>query len=245
MHSPPLLSPFTLTFQVGHQKLGVGSCCLIPCAGQSSVNLAYSSGQNSLDKYILGMQSIVFISHGIDQLTICFLSENSFSKDIAKQNACMAIQLKLNLVHAFLTSSAAKSLQSCLTLCDPIDGSPPGSSSLGFSRQEHWSGLPFPSPSNIYFCKKNYLQNFTDVVGKKVFHSASSLFNIELLDFCFTRWATQVAQWERICLSMLVTQVRSLGLEDPLEKEMATHSSILAWRIPWTKAPGGLQLMGS
>ena len=40
----------------------------------------------------------------------------------------------------------AKSLQSCPTLCDPINGSPPGSPSLGFSRQEHWSGLPFPSP---------------------------------------------------------------------------------------------------
>ena len=35
--------------------------------------------------------------------------------------------------------------------------------------------------------------------------------------------------------------VRSLGQEDPLEKEMATHSSILAWRIPWTEEPGGLQ----
>ena len=44
------------------------------------------------------------------------------------------------------TSTAAKSLQSCPTLCNPIDGSPPGSPSLGFSRQEHWSGLPFPSP---------------------------------------------------------------------------------------------------
>ena len=43
-------------------------------------------------------------------------------------------------------AAAAKSLQSCQTLCDPIDGSPPGSPSLGFSRQEHWSGLPFPSP---------------------------------------------------------------------------------------------------
>ena len=42
--------------------------------------------------------------------------------------------------------TAAKSLQSCLTLWDPIDSSPPGSPSLGFSRQEHWSGLPFPSP---------------------------------------------------------------------------------------------------
>ena len=45
----------------------------------------------------------------------------------------------------FFPVAAARSLQSCLTLCDPIDGSPPGSPSLGFSRQEHWSGLPFPS----------------------------------------------------------------------------------------------------
>ena len=43
-------------------------------------------------------------------------------------------------------TAAAKSLQSCLTLCNPRDGSLPGSPSLGFSRQEHWSGLPFPSP---------------------------------------------------------------------------------------------------
>ena len=42
--------------------------------------------------------------------------------------------------------AAAKLLQSCPTLCNPIDGSPPGSPSLGFSGQEHWSGLPFPSP---------------------------------------------------------------------------------------------------
>ena len=41
------------------------------------------------------------------------------------------------------------------------------------------------------------------------------------------------------------TQVGSLGWEDPLEKEMATHTSILAWRIPWTEEPGGLQSMGS
>ena len=41
------------------------------------------------------------------------------------------------------------------------------------------------------------------------------------------------------------TWVRSLGREDPLEKEMTTHSSILAWRIPWTEEPGRLQSMGS
>ena len=44
---------------------------------------------------------------------------------------------------------------------------------------------------------------------------------------------------------MQETRVRSLGLEDPLEKEMATHSSILAWRIPWSEEPGGLQAAGS
>ena len=45
--------------------------------------------------------------------------------------------------------------------------------------------------------------------------------------------------------AMRETQVQSLGGEDPLEKEMAIHSSILAWRIPWTEEPGGLQAMGS
>ena len=49
-------------------------------------------------------------------------------------------------IYTHTAPAAAKLLQSCPTLCDPIDGSPPGSPSLGFSRQEHWSGLPFPSP---------------------------------------------------------------------------------------------------
>ena len=45
--------------------------------------------------------------------------------------------------------------------------------------------------------------------------------------------------------AMRETWVPSLGGEDPLEKGMATHSSILAWRIPWTEEPGGIQSMGS
>ena len=44
---------------------------------------------------------------------------------------------------------------------------------------------------------------------------------------------------------MQETRVQSLDLKDPLEEEMAIHSSILAWEIPWTKGPGGLQSMGS
>ena len=53
-----------------------------------------------------------------------------------------------------------------------------------------------------------------------------------------------VAQWLKRLPAMLETWVQSLGWEDPLEKEMATHSSILAWRIPWIEEPGGLQSTG-
>ena len=54
-----------------------------------------------------------------------------------------------------------------------------------------------------------------------------------------------MAQWQRIHLPMQEMRVQSLGREYPLKKEMATHSSTLAWRIPWTEEPGGLQSMGS
>ena len=54
-----------------------------------------------------------------------------------------------------------------------------------------------------------------------------------------------MAQRIKRLLAIQETRVRSLGWEDPLEKEMATHSSILAWRIPWIEEPGGLQSMGS
>ena len=53
-----------------------------------------------------------------------------------------------------------------------------------------------------------------------------------------------VAQGLKHLPAMQETQVRSLGQEDPLEKEMATHSSILVWRMPWTEEPGGLQSTG-
>ena len=53
-----------------------------------------------------------------------------------------------------------------------------------------------------------------------------------------------VVQMVKNLPAMRETQVQSLGREDPLEKEMATHSSILAWDIPWTKEPSWLQSMG-
>ena len=70
-------------------------------------------------------------------------------------------------------------------------------------------------------------------------------------------WATELNWTENVWMASLVAQrlkptpamrdtwVRSLGWEDPLEKEMATHSSILAWRIQWMEEPGGLQSIGS
>ena len=57
-------------------------------------------------------------------------------------------------------------------------------------------------------------------------------------------WASLVAQTVKNPLAMQETQVWSLGQEDPLKKGMATHPSILAWRIPWTEEPGGLQSVG-
>ena len=57
-------------------------------------------------------------------------------------------------------------------------------------------------------------------------------------------WASLVAQLVKNLPATQETQVQSLGGEDPLEKEMATHSSILVWKIPWTEESGGLQSMG-
>ena len=53
-----------------------------------------------------------------------------------------------------------------------------------------------------------------------------------------------MAQWVKNLPAMWETQIRSLGWENPLEEEMATHPGILAWEISWTEEPGGLQIMG-
>jgi len=61
----------------------------------------------------------------------------------------------------------------------------------------------------------------------------------------FTIWASLIAQSVKNLPAIQETWVQFLGWEDPLEKEMATHSSILAWRIPWTEESGGLQSLRS
>ena len=72
----------------------------------------------------------------------------------------------------------------------------------------------------------------------------SWLFQLIVTDYDSTG-AFLVAQLVKDLPAMQETRVQFLGWEDPLEKEMATHSSILARRIPWTEEPGGLQFVGS
>ena len=70
-------------------------------------------------------------------------------------------------------------------------------------------------------------------------------FAFHFQSICKQFWASLVARMVKNPPAVQETWVRSLVWEDPLEKGMATHSSILAWRIPWTEEPGGLQSMGS
>ena len=80
-------------------------------------------------------------------------------------------------------------------------------------------------------------QSFTGGQGQVIFLSAKQRH--------FKGMTSLVAQTVKHLLTMRETWVQSLGWEDLLEKEMATHSSILAWKIPWTQGPGRLQSMGS
>ena len=73
----------------------------------------------------------------------------------------------------------------------------------------------------------------------------NKIFTIQLKPYQSIIWTSLVAQMVKHLLTMQETWVRPLGREDPLEKEMATHSSVLTWRIPGTEEPGRLQSMGS
>ena len=68
--------------------------------------------------------------------------------------------------------------------------------------------------------------------------------DMDIWETLFTHSTSMLAQKVKNLLEMQETQVHSLGQEDPQEKAIATHSSILAWRLPWTEEPGRLQFMG-
>ena len=91
---------------------------------------------------------------------------------------------------------------------------------MGFSRQKYWSGLPCSPPGGRPNPGIKPLSHVSYIHRHGLFTTRKNL------------------------PAMQETQVQLLGQEDPLEKEMASHSSTLAWRIPWTEEPGGLQTMG-
>ena len=107
--------------------------------------------------------------------------------------------------------------------------------SMGFPRKEYWSELPFPSPGDlpdpgIEAASAALAGGFCTLVPPGKPHSI----NTSLVAQMVTRLPTM---WE--------TWVQPLGQEDLLEKEMATHSSVFAWKIPWMEEPGRLQSTGS
>ena len=91
--------------------------------------------------------------------------------------------------------------------------------------------------SNIYFILARDEQTWKEEKKK--------LRKILLVIFAIYLCYRSVAQMVKHLPAMQETWVQSLSWEDPLEKGMATHSSIPAWKIPWTEEPGGLQSMGS
>ena len=85
-----------------------------------------------------------------------------------------------------------------------------------------------------------------DILSSSYIPCSSNLFYLAGPELCpFIINQSLVGQRVKRLPAMRETRVQSLGREDPLEKAMATHSSILAWRIPWTEEPGRLQSTGS
>ena len=114
---------------------------------------------------------------------------------------------------------------------------------MGVSRQEYWSGVPLPSPNAVLGCNlKNDRMISVCFQGKpfsitviQVYASTSNAKEAEIeLFYKVVKNLPSMQETKE-------ARVQSLGQEDPLEEDMETHSSILAWRILWTKEPGGLQ----
>ena len=99
-------------------------------------------------------------------------------------------------------------------------------------------------PTNVIECHSMdifYLLSLCFIVAIAVKLILIALLHFPLLKYTLFR-TSLVVQWIRFCLPVQETWVRSLSQEDPPEKEMATHSSTLAWEIPWTEEAGGLHL---
>ena len=118
-------------------------------------------------------------------------------------------------LNAFLVpAAAAKLLQSRPTLCEPIDGSPPGPPSLGFSRQEHWSGLPFPSPMRESEVTQSCL-TLSDPMDCSP--PGSSIYGI---------FQARVLEWGAITFSVLVPNTSLFVM---YKNNLATNDQLVHW----------------
>ena len=140
----------------------------------------------------------------------------------------------------------AQLLQSFMTLCDPMDCSPPGSSIHGILQPGKMEWVAMPS-SNRSSQPRDRTGVSCDpcIAGRLFTHWAPGLGGMQCDPKCnVTLRASRVAQMVKNPPVMWEIWVQSLGQEDPLEKEMTTHSSSLAWGIPWTEETGGLRSIG-
>ena len=134
----------------------------------------------------------------------------------------------------------------CPTLCDPMDYSPTRLlCPWNFSRQEYWSGLPFPPQRDLSNPGTETalptLKAVSWIAGRSLLlsHQGSPLCYLTICIWRASQVALVVKNIPTNAGDMRI-QAQSLGQEDPLEEGKATHSSILAWRIPWTGEPGRL-----
>ena len=111
--------------------------------------------------------------------------------------------------------------------------------SMEFSRQEYWSELPFPTPGDLSNPRKQF--SCVSCIGRGFLPLSTEIVNCFLVKVK----SFPMVQTVKCPPAIREIQVRSLGQEDPLEKEIATHFSILAWKVPRMEEPGGLQSMES
>ena len=131
--------------------------------------------------------------------------------------------------------------QSCPTLCNPVDCNLLGFSVHGIlqARILEWIAISFSRGSS-----RPRDRTRVSCIGSRRFNLWATR-ESQICRWHYPMGASLVAQRLKRLPPMQETRVRSLGGEDPLEKEMATHSSILAWRISWTEEPGRLLSTGS
>ena len=116
---------------------------------------------------------------------------------------------------------------------------------LDSQKQSIFAPAPFSEPSCVKTPGSNHSQaRKTRLVKVTKEKETRTVMIYHILSLYWQIWASLIAQSVKNPPAVQETWVQSLGWEDPLEKEMATHSSIIAWKISWTEEPGELQSMG-